>query len=139
MSGIPEQSQPGDLSGDQDEIEVARMLPFSKSILSPMMIILIVLTFGVGLILILFIRTSFPQQVWIDGDRLFGSQRLPDEGVPLNELQLQLVNQRLLFFTLNRFMMIHFTDAEGKKRFVSISQVHHGKDSVDRAMQLLSG
>ncbi|MEX2214840.1 MAG: hypothetical protein WD768_11960 [Phycisphaeraceae bacterium] len=119
-------------------IEVCTMKPFMSSVLHPLWIIVTIFTVGLGLLIVALIRKGFPTRVWIEGDRLFADRKFPPQGVPCRDLQLQLVRQTvLLLIPINRYLLIHYTAENGKKKSLGINQMHHGREGIDRTIELV--
>ncbi|MEQ8788567.1 MAG: hypothetical protein RIC55_19815 [Pirellulaceae bacterium] len=103
-----------------------------------LVLLLAPLTLGISLIALIASYYAFPRRVWLEGDRIRASKRLPADGITMSDVrEVDLYLQRFLFFPLNRYVMVKY-ERHGQTGTLGLNRLYYGAAGFDAAVNLFA-
>ena len=122
------------------QILLCETKPFSEVIKSSLVVILIIATLPISWLIIpllLIFHYTSPNKIWVK-DGYMHSDKLCDGPVNLADIEIRLINVRLLYFTVNRNLEVYRYANSKRERLFTLSQLYCGKENINNLILALA-
>jgi hypothetical protein len=115
-----------------NDVVVYQRLPFLSVLFSPIAIMIVLLTFGVGIIIVWLLYLTSSEKIWLkDGRYYASSKKVSQEGCDIKNMQIIERNVGLGSLVLNKVLLLYPLDSVTKKPLIQIpiNRYMYGKET----------